>query len=94
MNCIPALVAGVKNIYMTTPLLGKKANPAVIYAAKKCGVKEIYKIGGAQAIADLAFGTKKIKKVKFFTTFLQWRKAAVPRPGCIIIRSPRRWGVE
>ena len=63
MNCVPALVAGVKNIYMTTPLLGKKANPAVIYAAKKCGVKEIYKIGGAQAIAALAFGTKKIKKV-------------------------------
>ena len=63
MNCVPAIVAGVKNIYMTTPLLGKKANPAVIYAAKKCGVKEIYKIGGAQAIAALAFGTKKIKKV-------------------------------
>ena len=63
MNCVPAIVAGVKNIYMTTPLLGKKANPAVIYAAKKCGVKEIYKIGGAQAIAALAFGTKKIQKV-------------------------------
>ena len=63
MNCIPAQVAGVKYIYMTTPLLGKKANPAVIYAAKKCGVKEIYKVGGAQAIAAMAFGTKKIKKV-------------------------------
>ena len=63
MNCIPALVAGVKNIYLTTPAFGSSVNPAIIYAAKKCGVKEIYKIGGAQAIAALAFGTKKIKKV-------------------------------
>ena len=38
-------------------------NPAVIYAAKKCGVKKIYKIGGAQAGAALAFGSKKIEKV-------------------------------
>ena len=43
MNCIPALVAGVKNIYLTTPALGSSVNPAIIYAAKKCGVKEIYK---------------------------------------------------
>ncbi len=63
MNCIPAIVAGVKNIYMTTPSSEKDVNPGVIYAAKKCGVKEIYKIGGAQAISALAFGTKKIKKV-------------------------------
>ena len=63
MNCIPAIVAKVKNIYLTTPALNQSVNPAIIYAAKKCGVKEIYKIGGAQAIAALAFGTKQIKKV-------------------------------
>jgi histidinol dehydrogenase len=63
MNCIPALVAGVKEICMTTPTMGKFYNPAVIYAAQKCKVKEIYKIGGAQAIAALAYGTKTIKKV-------------------------------
>ena len=63
MNCIPALVAGVKEIYMTTPSMSKSYNPAVIYAAQKCKVKEIYKIGGAQAIAAMAFGTKTIKKV-------------------------------
>jgi Histidinol dehydrogenase len=63
MNCIPALVAGVKNIYLTTPTDKKNTNPAVIYAATKCGVKEIYKIGGAQAIAAFAFGTKKFCKL-------------------------------
>jgi histidinol dehydrogenase len=63
MNCIPAIVAGVKEIYMTTPSMSKSYNPAVIYAAQKCGVKEIYKIGGAQAIAAMAYGTKTIKKV-------------------------------
>ena len=63
MNCIPALVAGVKNIYMTTPALGSSVNPAIIYAAKKCGVKEIYKTGGAHSIAALTYGTKTFKKV-------------------------------
>ena len=63
MNCIPALVAGVKNIYLTTPAFGAAVNPAVIYAAKKCGVKEIYKTGGAHSIAALAYGTKTFKKV-------------------------------
>ena len=63
MNCIPALVAGVKNIYLTTPALGTSVNPAIIYAAKKCGVKEIYKTGGAHSIAALSFGTKTFKKV-------------------------------
>ena len=63
MNCIPAIVAGVKNIYLTTPALGVKVNPAIIYAAKKCGVKEIYKTGGAHSIAALAYGTKTFKKV-------------------------------
>ena len=44
MNCIPAIVAGVKNIYLTTPALGKLVNPAMIYAAKKCGVKKYIKL--------------------------------------------------
>ena len=63
MNCIPAMVAGVKNIYLTTPTLATKVNPAIIYAAKKCGVKEIYKTGGAHSIAALTYGTKTFKKV-------------------------------
>jgi len=63
MSCIPAIIAGVKEIYITTPSLGKKCNPAILYAAKKCKVKEIYKVGGAQAIAAFTYGTKTIKKV-------------------------------
>ena len=63
MNCIPAIVAGVKNIYLTTPALDSSINPAIIYAAKKCGVKEIYKTGGAHSIAAFTYGTKSIKKV-------------------------------
>ena len=63
MNCIPAIVAGVKNIYLTTPSLDSKINPAIVYAAKKCGVKKIYKTGGAQTIAALTYGTKQIEKV-------------------------------
>ena len=63
MNCIPAVVAGVKNIFLTTPALGSSVNPAIIYAAKKCGVKEIYKTGGAHSIAAFTYGTKTFKKV-------------------------------
>ena len=63
MNCIPAIVAGVKEIYVTVPCLGKKINPGVIYAAQKCKVKKIYKLGGAQAIAAFAYGTQTINKV-------------------------------
>ena len=44
MNCIPAVVAGVKNIYLTTPSLDSKINPAVVYAAKKCGVKKFIRL--------------------------------------------------
>ena len=43
MNCIPAIVAGVKKIYLTTPALDSKINPAIVYAAKKCGVKKFIK---------------------------------------------------
>ena len=63
MNCIPAIVAGVKKIYLTTPSMNSKINSAVIYAAKKCGVKKIYRSGGAHSIAALAYGTKKFEKV-------------------------------
>ena len=63
MNCVPAIVAGVKNIYMTTPALGSLINPAIIYAAKKCGVKEIYKTGGAHSIAAFTYGSRTFKKV-------------------------------
>ena len=63
MNCIPAIVAGVKNISLTTPCLDSKINPAVVYAAKKCGVKKIYKTGGAHSIAALTYGTKNFEKV-------------------------------
>ena len=63
MNCIPAIVAGVKNIFLTTPCLDSKINPAVVYAAKKCGVKKIYKTGGAHSIAAFTYGTKNFEKV-------------------------------
>ena len=63
MNAIPAIVAGVKRIIMINPAFKGKQNPAVLYAAKKCKIKEIYSIGGASAIAAVAYGTKKIKAV-------------------------------
>ena len=63
MNAIPALVAGVKRIVMINPAFKGKQNPAVLYAAKKCKIKEVYSIGGPSAIAAVAYGTKKIKSV-------------------------------
>jgi len=63
MNAIPAIVAGVKRIVMINPGFKGKQNPAVLYAARKCKIKEIYSIGGPSAIAGVAYGTKKIKKV-------------------------------
>ena len=63
MNAIPAIVAGVKRIVMINPGYKGKQNPAVLYAAKKCKIKEIYCIGGPSAIAAVSYGTKKIKKV-------------------------------
>ena len=63
MNAIPALVAGVNRIVMVNPALNGKQDPAVLYAARKCKIKEIFSIGGPSAIAALAYGTKKIKKV-------------------------------
>jgi histidinol dehydrogenase len=63
MNTVPAKVAGVENIIMVTPANGGKINPLVLYAAKISGVDKIFKIGGAQAIAALAYGTKTIDPV-------------------------------
>ena len=63
MNAIPAMLAGVKRIVIANPVRDKNQSAAVLYAAKKCGVKEIYRIGGAQAIAALAYGTKTIQRV-------------------------------
>ena len=63
MNAIPAIVAGVKRIVMINPGYKGEQNPAVLYAAKKCKIKEIYSIGGPSAIAAVSYGTKKIKKV-------------------------------
>ncbi len=63
MNAIPALVAGVKRLIMINPGHKGKQNPAVLYAARKCKIKEIYSIGGPSAIAAATYGTKKIKKV-------------------------------
>jgi histidinol dehydrogenase len=61
MNAVAAKVAGVKRIVMMTP--PKKMSNEVLFAAKLCGIKEIYTIGGAVAIAVLAYGTKTIKPV-------------------------------
>lgn len=64
MNVVPAKVAGVEKIVMTTPCNKEgKVNPATLVAATEAGVTEIYKVGGAQAIAALAFGTESIPKV-------------------------------
>lgn len=68
MNVIPAKVAGVKRIIMTTPAgPDGSVNPGTLVAAKIAGVDEIYKVGGAQAIAAMAFGTKSIPKVDKIT---------------------------
>ncbi len=64
MNVMPAKVAGVETIYMTTPCNKEgKVNPSTLVAANEAGVDVIYKCGGAQAIAALAFGTESIAKV-------------------------------
>ena len=64
MNIIPAKVAGVEKIVMTTPPgADGKINPTTLVAANEAGVDEIYKVGGAQAIAALAYGTESIPKV-------------------------------
>ena len=64
MNIVPAKVAGVGKIVMTTPCNAEgKVNPTTLVAANEAGADEVYKVGGAQAIAALAFGTESIEKV-------------------------------
>ncbi|MDR3253562.1 MAG: histidinol dehydrogenase [Endomicrobium sp.] len=61
MTAVPAIAAGVKRIVMLTP--PKNMNDGVLFAAKLCGIEEIYSVGGITAIAALAYGTKTLKKV-------------------------------
>lgn len=63
MNALPAKIAGVERIVMTVPMPGGEINPAVLAAAQVAGVTEIYSIGGAQAIAALAYGTESLVPV-------------------------------
>ena len=68
MNAIPAKLAGVEQIIMTTPPMSNgKVNPNILAAALVAGVNKIYKLGGAQAIAALAFGTESVVKVDKIT---------------------------
>lgn len=63
MNCLPAKIAGVKEILMVTPAKGGVIPAAILAAAKVAGVDRIFKTGGAQAVAALAYGTRSIPKV-------------------------------
>jgi histidinol dehydrogenase len=67
MNAIPAQVAGVERLAICVPTPGGEVNPLVLYAARLAGVEEIYRIGGAQAIAALAWGTQTIAPVDKIT---------------------------
>jgi histidinol dehydrogenase len=67
MNAVPARVAGVKRLVMVTPASGGTIQPLVLAAAKRAGVAEVYRIGGAQAVAALAYGTKTIAPVDKIT---------------------------
>jgi histidinol dehydrogenase len=81
MNAIPAKIAGVKNIAITTPA-GKdgKINPHVLVAAAEVGIETIYKVGGAQAIAALAYGTETVQKV-----------AKIVGPGNAYVARAKKW---
>ena len=67
MNAIPAAVAGVKRLAMTVPTPGGAVNPLVLLAARLSGISEIYRLGGAQAIGALAYGTEPIPAVAKLT---------------------------
>jgi histidinol dehydrogenase len=68
MNAVPAAIAGVKEIVMVTPCnRDGKILPEVLVAAAECGIREVYRIGGAQAIGALAFGTESIRRVDKIT---------------------------
>ena len=67
MNVIPAKVAGVARIAMVTPTPGGEINPLVLAAAQIAGIEEIWRVGGAQAVAALAYGTDRIRPVDVIT---------------------------
>lgn len=67
MNAIPAKVAGVQRLVMVTPTMNAQTNPLVMAAAAIAGVDEIWRVGGAQAIAALAYGTDRIRPVDVIT---------------------------
>ncbi|HKJ04661.1 MAG TPA: histidinol dehydrogenase [Geopsychrobacteraceae bacterium] len=67
MNAVPARVAGVKEVIMVVPMPGGEVNPHVLAAARIAGVDRIFKIGGAQAVAALAYGTESIPRVDKIT---------------------------
>ena len=67
MNAVPAKIAGVGEIIMVTPAKGGYIKPEILAAAKIAGVDKIYKVGGAQAIAALAYGTQSVPKVDKIT---------------------------
>ena len=74
MLAVPAKIAGCRNVVMCTPA-GKdgKVHPAILYAAQLCGVDEVYKVGGAQAVAAMALGTETVKRVsKIFGPGNRW----------------------
>lgn len=81
MNVVPATIAGVKNIVMTTPPQEDgRVNPYILVAAAEAGIDQIYKVGGAQAIAALAYGTKTIPKV-----------AKIVGPGNAYVACAKKW---
>lgn len=63
MGVLPAVAAGVEHIYVATPAKEGRIHPATLVAAKECGAEAVYKTGGAQAIAALAYGTESVPKV-------------------------------
>ena len=67
MNAIPAIVAGVKEIVVCTPTPDNEVNELLLAACHLCGIKKAYKVGGASAIAAMAYGTKTIPKVDVIT---------------------------
>lgn len=67
MNAVPAIVAGVKEIVVCTPAVGGEVNSLLLAAMHLLGIKTAYKVGGASAVAAMAYGTKTIKKVDVIT---------------------------
>jgi histidinol dehydrogenase len=67
MNAIPAIVAGVREIVVCTPAPNNELNPLLLAAMHLCGIKKAFKVGGASAIASMAYGTRTIPKVDVIT---------------------------